>query len=53
MPFELQVANLVGVVRGEQEAVCTGADGLRAVVVCQAVKRAMLTGKSVSIADMM
>jgi predicted dehydrogenase len=48
VPFELQVANLVGVVRGKESPVCSGAEGVRAVVVCEAIKRATLTGKPVS-----
>jgi len=52
VPFELQVANLVGVIKGEEMPICSGADGVRAVVVCEAIKRAMITGKPVSVLDM-
>ncbi|KAF2165830.1 hypothetical protein M409DRAFT_24117 [Zasmidium cellare ATCC 36951] len=49
VPFDEQVKNLVGVIRGTQEPRCTGADGLRALVVCDAVKKAMETGQAVDI----
>ncbi|KAJ9668050.1 hypothetical protein H2201_001856 [Coniosporium apollinis] len=49
VPFELQVAHLVRVVRGVEAPSCSGLDGLRAVVVCDAVKRALETGGPVDI----
>lgn len=49
VPFDEQVANLVGVIRGTAEPRCTGEDGLRALAVCDAVKRAMETGQPVDI----
>lgn len=45
VPFELQIAHLVKVLRGHEEPVCTGEDGLAAVRVAQAVKRALQTGE--------
>lgn len=49
-PFELQMAHLVKVLRGEEEPVCTGVDGLAAVRVAQAVRRALQTGEMVDAA---
>lgn len=49
VPFDEQMANLVGVIRGTETPRCTGEDGLRALVVCDAVKRAMETGQAVDI----
>lgn len=48
-PFELQVKHLVEVLAGREHPVCSGADGLRAVVVCEAVKEALDTGMPVEI----
>ncbi|TID25292.1 NAD(P)-binding protein [Venturia nashicola] len=48
-PFWLQVKHLVEVLAGREDPVCSGADGLRAVVVCEAVKRALVTGMPVEI----
>lgn len=49
VPFDEQIGNLVGVIRGTQEPRCTGEDGLRALVVCDAVKRAIKSGQAVNI----
>lgn len=49
VPFELQVEHLVRVVRGVEAPSCSGLDGLRAVVVCDAVKRALETGEAVDV----
>lgn len=49
MPLELQIAHLVKVVRGEQEPVCTGEDGLAAAKVAEAVKKALRTGGVVEV----
>lgn len=48
-PFELQMEHFVRVVRGEEEPVCSGTDGLRAMVVCDAVKRSLRTGVPVDV----
>jgi predicted dehydrogenase len=48
-PFQLQVKHLVEVLAGREEPVCSGADGLRAVAVCEAVKKAMDTGLPIDI----
>jgi len=39
--FEAQVEHFVKVIRGEEPASCDGAEGLRAVVVCEAIKQSM------------
>ncbi|KAH9900247.1 quinate utilization oxidoreductase QutH [Xylariomycetidae sp. FL2044] len=41
VPFERQLDHLVRVVRGEEEPRCSGEDGLRALVVCDAVRRVL------------
>lgn len=48
-PFELQVAHLVRVVRGQEKPVCSGEDGLAAVKVAEAVKKALSTGQVVDV----
>jgi len=49
VPFELQVQHFYEVVRNGASPSCTGEEGLRAMVVCEAVKRAMVSGKSMEI----
>jgi predicted dehydrogenase len=49
VPFDLQVQHFVEVVRGEAEPNCAGQEALSAMVVCEAVKRAMATGEGVNI----
>lgn len=49
IPFDKQVENLVGVVRGIESPRCTGEDGLSALVVCEAVIKAMESGQAVDI----
>lgn len=41
VPFDEQIEHFVRVVRGEEEPRCSGMDGLRALVVCDAIKRAL------------
>ncbi|KAJ5568763.1 hypothetical protein N7450_011249 [Penicillium hetheringtonii] len=48
-PFDLQLAHFVDVIRGEAEPSCSGEEGLRALMVCEAVQRAMRTGQPVEI----
>jgi predicted dehydrogenase len=48
-PFELQVRHLVEVIRGNEEPVCSGLDGISALAVCESVKKAMVTGLPVEI----
>ncbi|KAJ5637454.1 hypothetical protein N7490_007333 [Penicillium lividum] len=49
-PFNLQLAHFVDVVRGEAEPSCSGEEGLRALIVCEAIQKAMQTGQPVEIA---
>lgn len=49
VPFDEQMKHFVGVVRGDQEPSCTGEEALRAMVVCEAIKRSMSTGKQMRI----
>lgn len=49
IPFELQIKHFVEVIRGEQVPSCSGAEGLRAVIVCEAIKRSMREGLPVSV----
>ena len=46
IPFELQVEHFVKVIRGEENPICSGEDALRALVVCDAVKKAIQAGGS-------
>lgn len=41
VPFELQIKQFVNVVRGLEEPMCSGEDAVRALVVVEAVKKAM------------
>lgn len=49
VPFELQVAHFVRVIRGEEEPTCSGEEGLAAVKVVEAVKKAMSSGQVVDV----
>jgi predicted dehydrogenase len=49
VPFDLQVQHFCEVVRDGAKPSCTGEEGLRAMVVCEAVKRAMSSGRAVEI----
>lgn len=49
VPFELQVAHFVRVIRGAEKPVCSGEDGLAAVRVAEAVRRALRTGDVVKV----
>lgn len=48
-PFDLQLAHFVEVIRGKEKPSCTGEEGLRALIVCEAVQNAMQTGQPVDI----
>ncbi|CAL5870987.1 uncharacterized protein PFLUO_LOCUS5229 [Penicillium psychrofluorescens] len=48
-PFDLQLAHFVDVVRGDAAPSCSGEEGLRALIVCEAVQRAMHSGQPVDI----
>lgn len=49
VPFELQVAHFVRVIKGAEKPVCSGEDGLAAVRVAEAVRRALRTGQVVQV----
>lgn len=49
VPFELQVAHFVRVIRGAEKPVCSGEDGLAAVRVAEAVRRALRIGGVVEV----
>ncbi|KAF1810442.1 NAD(P)-binding protein [Eremomyces bilateralis CBS 781.70] len=51
VPFKLQVKHFVNVVRGEEKPVCSAEDGLRALIVCEAIKRSITLGKPINISD--
>jgi predicted dehydrogenase len=50
VPFELQVENFARVIGDEGSPLCSGRDGLRAVVVCEAVRESLRRGIPVDIA---
>lgn len=49
IPFELQIEHFVKVIRGLEAPNCTGIEGLRAVLVCEAIKKSMREGKPVEV----
>lgn len=49
VPFDKQIEHFVNVVRGGEEVMCSGEEAVRAVEVCEAVKRAMETGMVVQV----
>jgi len=49
VPFELQLAHFVGVIRGEEEPRSTAESGLAALIVCEAIKTSLETGVAVDI----
>lgn len=49
IPFDLQLAHFVDVIRGDASPSCSVEEGLRALVVCDAVQKAMQTGLPVEI----
>lgn len=50
IPFDLQIEHFVKVVRGEERPSCDGDAGLSAVVVCEAVNKAIKDGVPIDIA---
>lgn len=48
-PFDLQLAHFVDVIRGDASPSCSGEEGLRALIVCKAVQKAVQTGQPVDI----
>lgn len=51
VPFDLQMQHFVDVVRGTAKPNCTGEEALRAMIVCEAVKRSMVSGEAVEIKE--
>ena len=49
VPFDAQVEHFVSLVRGQTEPLCSGEEGLRALIVCEAVRKAMQTGEAVDV----
>lgn len=49
IPFDEQIHHLVQVIRGNEEPVCSGIDGLSALVVCEGIARAMESGMPVDL----
>lgn len=49
VPFDQQIEHFIQVVRGKETPRCSGADGLRALRVCEAIKKAMKGGSPVDI----
>ena len=51
VPFDEQIKHFVQVVKGKEQPICSGKDGLRAFVVCDAIKRAMASGYIIDIRE--
>lgn len=49
VPFELQLAHFVRVIRDEEASLCTVSDGLSALAVCIAIKESLESGKPMTI----
>lgn len=49
IPFALQIEHFVKVIRGEEKPSCSGTDGLRALAVCDAIKRALQEKRPVDV----
>ena len=49
VPFDLQIQHFYEVIKERAEPSCSGEEGLRAMIVCEAVKRAMTSGLPVNI----
>lgn len=48
-PFDMQLKHFVDVIHGKAQPSCSGAEGLRALIVCQAARKALETGQPVDI----
>ncbi|GIK04430.1 hypothetical protein Aspvir_008513 [Aspergillus viridinutans] len=48
-PFDLKLAHFVEVIKGRARPRCSGEDGLRALMVCEGVRRALETGETVEL----
>ncbi|KAJ9630006.1 hypothetical protein H2204_008810 [Knufia peltigerae] len=49
IPFALQLEHFIKVIKGQEQASCSGAEGLAALVVCNAIKDSLQTGQPVMI----
>ncbi|KAF2733036.1 NAD(P)-binding protein [Polyplosphaeria fusca] len=49
VPFELQIDHFVRVIKGQEAPSCSGIEGLRAVLVCEAIRNSMRTGQPVDV----
>jgi predicted dehydrogenase len=50
VPFELQIEHFVRVIKGQEAPICSGIEGLRAVAVCEAIRKSMREGRPVELA---
>lgn len=48
-PFDMQLAHFVDVIQDKAKPSCSGQEGLRALIVCQAAQKALETGQTVDI----
>jgi predicted dehydrogenase len=48
-PFESQLAHFIAVIQGTEQPNCSGADGLAALIVCNALKQSLETGGPITI----
>ncbi|KAL1983813.1 hypothetical protein VTN96DRAFT_9899 [Rasamsonia emersonii] len=48
-PYDLQLAHFVDVIRGNAEPSCSGVAGLQALIVCDAIRKALESGETVNI----
>lgn len=49
VPFELQIEHFARVVRGQEAPNCSGIEGLRAVAVCEAIRKSIKQGRPIEI----
>ena len=49
VPFDDQVRHFVRVINGKEQPRCSGEDGLRALIVCDAIKKALTSGRPINI----
>lgn len=48
-PYDLQLAHFVDVIRGNAEPSCSGVTGLQALIVCDAIRKALERGETINI----
>lgn len=49
IPFEAQIEHFLEVIRGTEQSSCDGAEGLKAVMVCEAIKKSIKEGRPIDI----